>query len=52
MVITIDDLRAGRVDFSEVVDSEGVPVGPIHPARSCGTGWPKKGSVPMRSPRR
>jgi len=31
MVVTMEDLRAGRVDFSGVDDPEDVPLGPVHP---------------------
>jgi antitoxin HigA-1 len=31
MVITMEDLRAGRVDFSDVDDPEGTSLGPVHP---------------------
>lgn len=37
MAITVDDLRAGRVDFGDLIE-HGVPAGPVHPGeilRDC-----------------
>jgi addiction module HigA family antidote len=31
MPITMEDLRAGRVDLAEVVDQDGAAGGPVHP---------------------
>ena len=31
MTITMEDLRAGRIDFSDIDDLEGTPLGPVHP---------------------
>ena len=31
MVITMEELRAGLVDFSDVDDPDGKPLGPVHP---------------------
>jgi addiction module HigA family antidote len=31
VTITIEELRAGQIDFSDVDDPEGEPLGPVHP---------------------
>ncbi len=38
MVITMDDLRAGRVDFDDLIEREEGAIGPVHPGeilRDC-----------------
>lgn len=31
MTITMEDLKAGKIDFSDIDDPEGAPLGPVHP---------------------
>ena len=31
MVVTLEELRAGKIDFSDVDDPDGKPLGPVHP---------------------
>jgi addiction module HigA family antidote len=39
MGIRIEDLQAGRVDLTDVVDPDGAPTGPIHPGEILRTEW-------------
>ena len=36
MVITMEELQAGRVDFSDTDDPVGKPLGPVHPGEVLG----------------
>lgn len=36
MVVTMEDLRAGRVDFSDIDDPDAEPLGPVHPGEILG----------------
>jgi antitoxin HigA-1 len=31
MTITMEDLKAGKIDFSDIDDPDGEPLGPVHP---------------------
>ena len=31
MTITMEDLKAGRIDFSDIDDPNALPLGPVHP---------------------
>jgi addiction module HigA family antidote len=31
MTIRVEDLDAGRIDFSDIADPDGVAIGPVHP---------------------
>ena len=39
MGIRIEDLEAGRIDLSEVVEPHGTSIGPIHPGEILRTEW-------------
>lgn len=46
MVILREDLDAGRVDFSDLIDADGEPIGPIHPGEILGDALERRGITP------
>src|SRR3712207_766024 len=43
MVITMEELRSGKIDFSDIDDPNGVHVGPIHPGEILGDWMAEEG---------